>query len=214
MRRLYPDLWQTAQQKQFSTLNVHGYLLERPEGNALFYNPRSTGDFEAIADVGGVSHHYLTHCHEVSGSLVDIAQRFGSELCCHVLVERYLSGTLPADVYFNSPDTEMHRGVEVIHTPGHTDNSVCYRYRSPHGKTYLFTGDTLYLDADGEWATIVVSQDGGNHRDLAGSLALLRGLDVDVVICSVSLGEMRIVEVTRPEWHSIIDELIRPLAGA
>ena len=41
MRRLYPDLWQTAQQKQFSTLNVHGYLLERPEGNALFYNPEA-----------------------------------------------------------------------------------------------------------------------------------------------------------------------------
>ena len=214
MRRLYPDLWQTAQQKQFSTLNVHGYLLERPEGNALFYNPRSTGDFKAIADVGGLNHHYLTHCHEVSGSLVDVAQGFGSELCCQVLVERYLSGTLSADVYFNSPDTEMHYGIEVIHTPGHTDNSLCYRYRSPHGKTYLFTGDTLYLDADGEWATVVVSQDGGNHQDLAGSLALLRRLDVDVIVCSVSLGEMRIVEVTRPEWLGIIDELIRPLAGA
>ncbi len=214
MRRLYPDLWQTAQQKQFSILNVHGYLLERPEGNALFYNPRGTGDFKAIAEVGGLNHHNLTHCHEVSGSLVDVAQRFGSELCCHSRVEPYLSGTLSADVCFNSPATEMHYGVEVIHTPGHTDNSLCYRYHSPHGKTYLFTGDTLYLDADGEWATVVVSQDGGNHRELAGSLALLRRLDVDVIVCSVSLGEMKVVEVTRPEWHGIIDALIRPLAGA
>ena len=212
MKRLYPDLWQTDQQKQFATLNVHGYVLERPGGNALFYNPRSTAEFEEIASVGGISHHYLSHCHEVSGSLVDVARRFGSALCCHALVERYLSNALPADVYFSSPDTEMHSGVEVIHTPGHTDNSVCYRYRSPHGKTYLFTGDTLYLDG-GEWATLVVSPDGGNHRDLAGSLALLRGLDVDVIVCSVSLGEMQIVEVTRPEWHGIIDELLRPLAG-
>ena len=212
MRRLYPDLWQTAQQKQFSTLNVHAYMLERPEGNALFYNPRSTGDFEAIAAGGGIRHHYLSHCHEVGGSLVDVAQRFGSKLCCHALVERYLSHTVPGDVYFRSPGTEVHAGVEVVHTPGHTDNSVCYRYRSPHGKTYLFTGDTLYLDG-GEWTTLVVSQDGGNHQDLAGSLALLRGLDVDVIVCSVSLGEMRIVEVTRPEWHGIIDELMRPLVG-
>ena len=211
MRRLYPDLWQTARQKQFSTLNVHAYVLERPAGNALFYNPRSTSDFEAIAAVGGIGHHYLSHCHEVSGSLADVAQRFGSKLCCHALVERYLPhGT--GDVYFRSPDTEVHSGVEVIHTPGHTDSSVCYRYRSPHGKTYLFTGDTLYLDG-GEWATLVVSQDGGNHQDLAGSLALLRGLDVDVIVCSVSLGEMRIVEVTRPEWHGIIDELMRPLVA-
>ena len=212
MKRLYPDLWQTAQQKQFSTLNVHGYVLERPRGNALFYNPRSTGEFEPIANVGGISHHYLSHCHEVSGSLVDVARRFGSALCCHALVARYLSSALPADVYFSSPDTEIHAGVEMNHTPGHPDHSVCYRYRSPHGKTYLFTGDTLYLDG-GEWATLVVSQDGGNHRDLAGSLALLRSLEVDVIVCSVSLGEMRIVEVTRPEWHGIIDELIRPLAG-
>ncbi|MDE0628492.1 MAG: hypothetical protein OXH99_19010 [Bryobacterales bacterium] len=213
MRRLFPDLWQTAQQKQFSSLTVHGYLLDRPAGNALFYNPRSTGDFEAIGDVGGISHHYLSHCHEVSRSLVDVAQRFGSELCCHALVERYLSGTMPADVYFSSPATEMHAGIEVIHTPGHTDNSVCYRYRSPHGRTYLFVGDTLYLDHGG-WNTLVVAQDGGHYRDLAGSLALLRTLDVDVVICSVSVGDMKIVEVTRPEWHRIIDELLRPLAGA
>lgn len=212
MRRLYPDLWQTAQQKQFSSLTVHGYLLDRSVGNALFYNPRSTGDFQEIGGVDGIRHHYLSHCHEVNRSLVDVAQRFGSELCCHALVEPYLSGTMPADVYFSSPDIEMHSGVEVIHTPGHTDNSVCYRYRSPHGKTYLFVGDTLYLD-HGEWTTLVVAQDGGNYRDLAGSLALLRTLDVDVIVCSVSVGEMKIVEVTRPEWHRIIDELLRPLAG-
>ena len=211
MRQLYPDLWQTAQQKQFSVLNVHAYLLELPDGNALFYNPRSSGNFRAIADLGGVTHHYLSHCHEVGDSLVGIAERFDSKLCCHASVKPYLANTMPADVYFNSPDREVHSGnVEVIHTPGHTDNSVCYRYRSPHGKTYLFTGDTLYLD-NGEWATLVVSGDGGNQRELADSLALLRSLDVDVIICSVAVGEMRIVEVTSIQWHRIIDDLITPL---
>ena len=212
MRRLYPDLWQTAQQKQFSTLTVHAYLLDRPVGNALFYNPRSSGDFAAVADLGGITHHYLSHCHEVGDGLPGVAERFDSKLCCHAGVERYLANTMPADVYFDSPDREPHAGgVEVIHTPGHTDNSVCYRYRSPHGRTYLFPGDTLYLD-HGEWATLVVSQDGGNRRDLARSLALLRTLDVDVIICSVSIGDMKIVEVTRPEWWRIIDDLMRRLA--
>ena len=212
MRRLYPDLWQTAQQKQFSTLTVHAYLLDRPVGNALFYNPRSSGDFAAVADLGGITHHYLSHCHEVGDGLPRVAERFDSKLCCHAGVEPYLANTMPADVYFVSPDRELHAGgVEVIHTPGHTDNSVCYRYRSPHGRTYLFPGDTLYLD-HGEWATLVVSQDGGNRRDLARSLALLRTLDVDVIICSVSIGDMKIVEVTRPEWWRIIDDLMRRLA--
>ena len=212
MRRLYPDLWQTAQQKQFSTLTVHAYLLDRPVGNALFYNPRSSGDFAAVADLGGITHHYLSHCHEVGDGLPRVAERFDSKLCCHAGMEPYLANTMPADVYFDSPDRELHAGgVEVIHTPGHTDNSVCYRYRSPHGRTYLFPGDTLYLD-HGEWATLVVSQDGGNRRDLARSLALLRTLDVDVIICSVSIGDMKIVEVTRPEWWRIIDDLMRRLA--
>lgn len=100
----------------------------------------------------------------------------------------------------------------MIHTPGHTHASVCYRYRSPHGKTYLFTGGTLYLDAAAGY-TVVVSQDGGNHRGLAGSLALLRGLDVGVIACSLSLGETRTVEVNGPEWHGIIDDLMRPLTA-
>jgi len=213
MKQLYPDLWQTAEQTQFSLLTVNAYLLERPGGNALFYNPRSEGDFRAIADLGGVTHHYLSHCHEVDDWLAEVAGRFDSELCCHARVEPYLANILSADSYFDSPDRELHAGdVEVIHTPGHTDNNVCYRYRSPHGKKYLFTGDTIYLDR-GKWATIVVSQDGGNRRDLADSLALLRTLDVDVVICSVSIGSMRVIEVAPREWSKIVDNLMRPLVS-
>ncbi len=207
MKRLYPDLWQTAEQKQFGVLTVHAYLLERPGGNVLFYNPKSKEDFDAIGDRGGIAYHCLSHCHEVDDSLADVAGRFGFKLCCHTLVEPYLPKTVSADVLFDSPPREYLAGdLEVIHTPGHTDNSVCYRYHSPHGKTYLFTGDVIYLD-DGEWKTIVVADDGGDEAELARSLATLRELEVDVVICSVSVGEMRIVEVTPDEWRNIIDGL-------
>ena len=50
VKRLYPDLWRTAEEKQFGVLTVHAYLLERPGGNVLFYNPRSTVDFEEISE--------------------------------------------------------------------------------------------------------------------------------------------------------------------
>lgn len=206
MKRLYPDLWQTAEQMQFGVLTVHAYLLERSAGNVLFYNPRGAGDFDEIGERGGVAHHCLSHCHEVDESLADVAGRFGSKLCCHALVEPYLPEAVSADVLFDSPPREHLGGVEVIHTPGHTDNSVCYRYRSPHGKTYLFTGDAIYLDG-GEWKTIVVTDDGGDEAELARSLRVLRELEVDVVICSVSVGEMRIVEVTPEEWRGVIDGL-------
>lgn len=207
MKRLYPDLWQTAGQKQFGVLTVHAYLLVRPAGNVLFYNPRSAADFDEIAGLGGVAHHCLSHCHEVDESLAEVAGRFGSKLCCHVLVEPYFLEAVSADVLFDSPPREYLGGVEVIHTPGHTNNSVCYRYRSPGGKTYLFTGDAIYLD-QGEWKTIVVADDGGDAAELARSLRALRELEVDVVICSVSIDEMRIVEVTPDAWRSIIDGLV------
>ena len=207
MKRLYPDLWQTAGQKQFGFLTVHAYLLERPGGNVLFYNPRSKVDYDEIAERGGIAHHCLSHCHEVDESLSEVAGRFGSKLCCHSRVAPYLPEAVSAGVLFGSPPREnLGADLEVIHTPGHTDNSVCYRCRSPHGKTYLFTGDTIYLDG-GEWKTIVVADDGGDEAELASSLIALRELEVDVVICSVSIGEMQIVEVTPPEWRSIIDGL-------
>ncbi len=205
MKRLYPDLWQTAEEKQFGVLTVHAYLLERPGGNVLFYNPRSSGDFEEISERGGVAHHCLSHCHEVDESLADAAGRFGSKLCCHALVAPYLPEAVSADILFDSPPREFLSGdIEVLHTPGHTNNSVCYR--SPHGKTYLFTGDAIYLDG-GEWKTIVVTDDGGDEAEMAGSLATLRELEVDVVICSVSVGEMEIVEVTPDAWRRVIDGL-------
>ncbi len=207
MKRLYPDLWRTAEEKQFGVLTVHAYLLERPGGNVLFYNPRSTVDFEEISERGGIAHHCLSHCHEVDESLADVAGRFGSKLCCHALAAPYLPEAVSADVLFDSPPREYLGDIEVIHTPGHTDNSVCYLYRSPHGKTYLFTGDTIYLD-DGEWKTIVVADDGGDEAELARSLLSLKDLQVDVVICSVSIGEMRIVEVTPDAWGNIIDGLV------
>ena len=160
-----------------------------------------------MSGLGGIAHHCLSHCHEVDESLAEVAGRFDSKLCCHALVKPYLPQAVSADVLFGSPPREFLGGdIEVIHTPGHTDNSVCYRYRSPHGKTYLFTGDAIYLD-DGEWKTIVVADDGGDEAELAGSLASMRELEVDVVICSVSIGEMRIVEVTPDAWRRVIDGL-------
>ena len=50
MKQLYPDLWQTTRQTQFSTLTVHAYLLRRAGGNVLFYNPRSTDDCPQMAN--------------------------------------------------------------------------------------------------------------------------------------------------------------------
>jgi hypothetical protein len=71
-------------------------------------------------------------------------------------------------------------------------------------------GDVIYLDR-GEWKTLIVSGDGGDKAEMIKSLKLLRTLEVDVVICSVAIGQMDIFEVNQSEWHSIIDGALADL---
>lgn len=213
MKQLYPDLWQTIVEMRFGTLISHAYLLQRDNGNVLFYTTNDQNEVQTIADDGGAAFHCLSHCHEVDASQAMIKATLGSKLCCHKLVEPYFNGSVSPDVLFSSPDIETLSGdIEVIHTPGHTNNSVCYRYRSPHGKTYLFVGDVLYLD-NCKWNTLIVASDGGDKTEMIESLKLLRTLDVDVIICSVALGEMEIREVSRAEWHAIIDGAMADLTA-
>lgn len=210
MRKLYPDLWQTSQEKMFG-MNAHGYMLTHPEGNVLFYNPHGRGDFSSISQMGGLKYHYLSHNHEINDCLPKVKREFSSHLCCHENVKPYFDASFSADVFFDSSDSQCHSNdIEVIYTPGHTNNNLCFRYRSPHGKVYLFIGDTIYQD-NRAWNTLVVNGDGGDAADLKQSLLRLRGIDVDVVICNVSIGETTVPEVQESEWHSIIDRLIADL---
>jgi hydroxyacylglutathione hydrolase len=77
--------------------------------------------------------------------------------------------------------------MEVLPTPGHTPGSVCFLASSADGKTYLFTGDTLFLNK-GAWDTRVNA--GGSKSDIKNSLMLLRDLKPSVVLSSASVGSV------------------------
>lgn len=82
--------------------------------------------------------------------------------------------TLPkADVLVQDADKVCEAGLElfVLHTPGHTPGSVCYR----SGKT-LFCGDTLFYRGYGR-----VDLVGGDSKLMMASLARLMMLEDDVV---------------------------------
>ena len=64
------------------------------------------------------------------------------------------------DLLFGPSDNRI-EDVAIIHTPGHTDGSICFFYTSPHGKSYLFSGDTIF-QWDGEWSTLVLPHSGGS----------------------------------------------------
>ena len=82
--------------------------------------------------------------------------------------------TLPdADVLLEEGDCVEEAGIrfDVLHTPGHTPGSVCYR----HEKT-LFCGDTLFYQGYGR-----VDLAGGNSLQMALSLKRLLKLPGDTI---------------------------------
>jgi hypothetical protein len=87
-----------------------------------------------------------------------------------------------------------------------TEGSLCFFYKSPYGKSYLFTGDTIF-QSNGKWATLVFPK-----ALLAESLKRLRDLNPDVVMSSACVGDVSVVEVSGDEWSQAIDDNVRRLS--
>jgi hydroxyacylglutathione hydrolase len=210
VKQIYPDLWQTGAEHPFPGLTTHAYLLIRSAGNVLFYSSGRSDEHPHIQELGGITDQYLSHRDEAA--LADIKKMFGSKLYCHRLEQEAVSRASPVDCTFDR--REIHLGdIEVIPTPGHTNGSACFLFRSPHDKTYLFTGDTVFLN-NGSWDTFVMENAGGTKFDLKKSLLLLRGLEPDVVICSASVGPVPLKEMSTGEWSSVVDSVLRSLSLA
>ena len=205
MKQLYEDVWQSARYNT-GILNTHAYLLIRPSGNVLFYNTGFASDLEKISALGGIAYQLLTHRDEVGESLKRIKQLFSNKLAIGKLEVPYAEKHSAVDIVLGIEDTQL-EDIQVYFTPGHTNGSVCYFYKSLHGKSYLFSGDTLFK-WNGKWSTFVIEGFGGTNQDIIESLKKLRKLCPDVVMSSGFVGNMSHVEVTNEEWISAIDQHI------
>lgn len=191
------------------SLNTHAYFLRRPGGNVLFYNTGDEGDLDKIAGLGGIQFQLLSHRDEAGPSLNRIKELFGSKLCCSALEAPLVGKEAQVAIAFQAEDRHL-GDIDIIHTPGHTAGSICFFYKSPYGKSYLFTGDTIF-QSNAKWATLVFTQAGGSEASLAESLLRLRDLDPDIVMCSAFVGDVSVVEVTGDEWAQVIDDNVSRL---
>lgn len=166
---------------------------------------------ECLRSAGkSIKYQYLGHRHEVGSSLKIIKKRFDSALCCGVDELTVIEAICAVDVVFSKREKHF-AGIEVIPTRGHTAGSISFLYDSPHGLTYLFTGDTLF-QSHGRWDTFFFTNAGGSARDLINSLRLYRELHPGAVISSASMpGNLAVVEVDSVSWRAAIDENIRRL---
>ncbi len=209
MKQIYQDLWQTKLEIPFGPVQAHAYVLQCPEGNVLIYNTGHTEEIDHIAEMGGVKYQYLSHRHETGASLEIIKQQFTSKLCCHEKEKAVISQSCEVDITF-SENIRHFSNIEIICTPGHTNGSISFLYNSPFGRTFLFTGDTL-LQSNGQWHTLVISDDGGSSESLIESLQTYRELNPDVVLWSASRGPKSFVETTEAQWKEDIDNAIEKL---
>jgi hydroxyacylglutathione hydrolase len=215
MRKLFKDLYQTEKEHPIPDLpevTAHAYLIIREQGNMLFYNTSHKHELEEIQKLGGITHQFLGHWHEAGTSLQTIKQTFGSDLIAHAVEESAMqkqAKTSP-DVTFLDR-TRFADGIDAFHVPGHTPGSAAYFYNSPHGKTYLFTGDTIGMNNEGRWENGYLAGIADcNKQDLKKSLEMLRTLSPDVVMPAASEGRFPHIELkSREAWHKAIDEAMQ-----
>lgn len=208
MKQIYPDLWQSTLFKS-GMLNSYAYLLLHPDGNILFYNTNHPTDLDHIEKLGGIKYQLLTHRDEASASLLRVRKRFNSSLVFSEAEAEAISKYAQADQFFNACDHQFEH-IQVLHTPGHTNGSVCFTYQSPHGKTYLFSGDTFF-QWNGKWATLVLETSGGNKSALIESLQKIRNIKPDVVMSSGFVGGIGIAELSAEDWINAINTEISTL---
>ncbi|MDQ2077123.1 MBL fold metallo-hydrolase [Marinimicrobium sp. ABcell2] len=209
MKQVQPDVWETETQSPFPGLNTHAYLLTRDDGNVLFYNTGHLHEVENLAQHGGVARQYLSHEDELGDTLNTIAERYGSLLVGHREEEASFAKVRTPDIFIER--REIHMGnIEVIPTPGHSAGSTCFLVRSPTGKTYLFTGDTLYLDKHNRWTAGFIKSvhTEGDRPVLAESLRLLATLKPDVVFGSAFVGEHGFEDVSDGSWPEKVDQAL------
>jgi hydroxyacylglutathione hydrolase len=183
MRPIRSDLWETRVDNPFPGLTTHAYLWTGGlDGNVLFYGTQTDADFDEMDALGGVAHHYLSHRDEAGPMLSRIAERFGARL--HAPVAELVE--IGQHAHIHVPLGSRHvdgNGIEVIPTPGHSPGSTCYLVPGANGQSYLFTGDTIFLGEDREWAAGYIPPI-SDAAPLAESLRTLAKLKPDLVISS------------------------------
>ena len=119
-----------------------------------------------------VTHVLATHGHHdhVSG-IPEVKKALGAEVVAHASADHPVDRKVAHAERLRVGGLE----VEVVHTPGHRFDSVCYVVEGTH----LVTGDTLFVGECGR-----VDLPGSDPRAMHESLLkTLRGLPDDLVVC-------------------------------
>ena len=143
------------------------------------------------------------------GDNAELQAHTGAEIAVHPLDRRWLTHPIgfmaPFEIPPSVPAVDLAEGGEirfgevrlrVLHTPGHTQGSVCLHAEDAG---LLFSGDTLFAGAWGR-----VDLPGGSPEQMVASLDRLRSFD-DVVRVLPGHGQSTTIGRERP-WMDLVAE--------
>lgn len=115
------------------------YLITHPEGNILVDSPRYTEKLaKNIEKLGGVRYMFLTHKDDIADH-----DKWSRRFACTRILHSEEVGQSTTDVEWKlhgEGPWSIGDDFKLIHTPGHTEGSVCLYYKP---LKVLFTGDHL-----------------------------------------------------------------------
>jgi glyoxylase-like metal-dependent hydrolase (beta-lactamase superfamily II) len=158
-----------------------------------------------ISELGGIRRQYLNHWHEASAECDWVRETFQAPLYCPAADAQQVAERCHVDHTFFDRHM-LDDDVEVIPTPGHTSGTTCFLWESGQHRC-LFTGDTINFPR-GNWIAHVL--DSSDRDQYLASLELIRGLDFDAIIPSVSAAGQPLYDLVDHETaQARIDTIIR-----
>ncbi|MFQ5997517.1 MAG: MBL fold metallo-hydrolase [Dehalococcoidales bacterium] len=136
------------EQLQLGAFGTNAYIVTcQQTGDSVVLDAPAEAD-KIIERLKGTNPRYilLTHNHtDHTGALAELRSKLGIPLAAHTADAGILSS--PPEIRLNDADTISFGNVklEVLHTPGHTPGSLCFRT----GK-YLLSGDTIFPGGPGK----------------------------------------------------------------
>ena len=156
-----------------------------------------------------------THRHwDHIGDNAPLSEATGAQIAAHMLdrhgLENPSAAMAPFPIPPSVPAVDLAEGsrikfgeidLEVLHTPGHTEGSVCLL---ASGESLLFTGDTLFA---GSWGRTDLP--GGSDDQMVASLARLSALPTDLKVLP-GHGRQTTLEAERPWLDQVVRSRVLP----
>lgn len=126
------------------SFGANSYFIRHPEGNWLVDSPRYTSHLvKAFQRMGGIQYIFLSHEDDI-GDAGAYARQFQAKRLIH---QADAAAVPEAEMIVEGEDpVEVKSNFLLIPVPGHTPGSMSLLYKS----RYLFTGDHLWWDRDGQ----------------------------------------------------------------